>query len=157
MIAWRITKRAYGARADVLGGEGARAGGRWNRAGLAVVYSSENASLAILETLVRLTERRLPKSLVAVRITIPDGATVTTIAKSLLPRGWQEVDNRECIEIGSEWIESRKSLVLRVPSAANSLEDNLLLNPQHPDIAACSVASPTALGFDPRLISLVRT
>lgn len=155
MIAWRLTKRRYSTKHDVLAGEGAREGGCWNRAGLPLVYASENASLAILETLVHVTPRYLPSSLVAVRITLPDDVSVAAIPMSRLPRTWREVENRECVAIGSTWVESRSSLVLRVPSAANSLEENLLINPLHPDIECCGVDAPVPVVFDARIVALV--
>ena len=153
MIAWRITKRRYSSRSQVLGGEGSRAGGRWNRAGLAVVYSSENSSLALLENLVRASERRLPKSLVAVRITIPDDAPATRVAADRLSPRWRDVDDAGCVAIGSEWIERGKSLVLRVPSAVNALEENVLLNPRHAQIERCEVSEPIPIRLDPRALS----
>jgi RES domain-containing protein len=157
VISWRITKRRHSGRHEILGGEGAKQGGRWNRSGLPLVYTSENSSLAILENLVQVAERNLPKSLVAVRITIPHGARITTISMRELPATWREIDNPECIAIGSNWIESREGLVLRVPSAANSLEENVLLNPLHSDIDKCEVSEPVPIVFDPRVIGLVAT
>ena len=155
MIVWRVTKRRHSTKLQVLGGEGAKEGGRWNKPGLAVVYASENSSLAILENLVHFSERRLPKSLVAVRIIIPDGVSVRTIRQANLPSTWRTIDNLECIAMGSDWIESRRELVLRVPSAANSLEENVLLNPLHADISKCQVGDPVPVVFDPRMIALI--
>jgi RES domain-containing protein len=155
VISWRLTKRGYSSRTQVLGGEGARVGGRWNRAGLPLVYSSENSSLALLETLVRTSDRRLPKSLVAVRISIPDDASVRTVAIRDLPSSWREVDNLQSSAIGSHWIESRASLVLRVPSAVNSLEENVLLNPLHSAIDTCEVGEPVPILVDLRMISIL--
>lgn len=156
MNSWRLTKLRYSSRRQVLEGEGARVGGRWNRPGLPLVYASENSSLAILEALVHVTERDLPKSLVAVRIAIPANVHVTRIAAENLPATWHDVDSAECIAIGSKWIESRVGLVLRVPSAANSLEENVLLNPLHPDIEDCRVDDPVPIVFDPRVVGFVR-
>ena len=153
MISWRITKRRYSSRSQILGGEGARTGGRWNRPGLSVVYSSENSSLALLENLVRTTASRLPKSLVAVRISIPDDVPLTDLAAGDLPANWRDIENPGCIALGSKWLESRKALVLRVPSAVNSLERNLLLNPMHAAIESCEVGKPVPLVFDPRAVA----
>lgn len=155
MTAWRIAKRRYSAKAQILGGDGAKGGGRWNRAGLPLVYASENSSLAILENLVHFDERSFPKSLVAVRITIPDDAPVTRISARQLPATWRNVDNPGCIAAGTQWIESGESLVLCVPSAVNELEENVLLNPLHPDITRCRIGAPVPVLFDPRLIRLV--
>lgn len=156
MIAWRLAKRAYSGRQAILDGRGAAdGGGRWNEPGLALVYASENSSLAILETLVHTSERGLPKSLTAVRIHIPDDAGVTRVAVADLPERWYEPNNAHCVTIGSKWIRSRKSLALRVPSVANQLEENVLLNPLHDAIKQCRVDGPVAVSFDPRIASLV--
>ncbi|MCA9448346.1 MAG: RES family NAD+ phosphorylase, partial [Candidatus Omnitrophica bacterium] len=55
MEVFRVAREAY--KTD-LSGTGARInGGRWNSPGKAVLYTSENRSLAILETLVHITSR----------------------------------------------------------------------------------------------------
>ncbi len=157
MIAWRITKRRYSSREVVLSGSGAEElGGRWNEAGLPLIYASENASLALLETLVQASQQRLPKSLVIVQITVPNALAVKTLALEDLPAAWKSIGNPRCLAIGSEWIRSRATPVLRVPSAVNPLETNLLLNPTHPAIAKCKVGKAIPLEFDPRLLSFVR-
>ncbi len=157
MIAWRITKRRYSSRTIVLSGSGAEEqGGRWNETGLSVVYASENASLALLETLVQASEQRLPKSLVMVQITIPESLEMRTIEAEDLSASWKEIGNAQCAAIGSEWVRSRATAVMRVPSAVNPLETNILLNPAHPRIAKCRVGKSIALDFDARLLSFVR-
>ncbi|MBC5801262.1 MAG: RES domain-containing protein [Candidatus Eremiobacteraeota bacterium] len=155
MIAWRIAKRRYSNRESVLSREGAEeCGGRWNAPGLRLIYASESSSLALLETLVHTSSRRLPKSLVAVTIRVPQNAGVRTISLRDLPADWREPDNRIGEHRGSTWIRSNATLVLRVPSAVNPLESSILLNPGHPDIARCTVGVPIAINFDPRLIAL---
>jgi len=157
VIAWRITKRRYSSPEIVLSGSGAREqGGRWNETGLSLVYASENASLALLETLVQASLQRLPKSLAIVRITLPDSLSVRTIAAADLPASWKTIGDNRCTAIGSEWIRSGATAVLRVPSAVNPLENNLLLNPAHAAIAKCRVGKPIPLEFDARLLSFVR-
>jgi RES domain-containing protein len=118
------------------------------------VYTSESASLAILETLVHASLQRLPKSLVLIRINVPDDAGVKTIAVADLPSDWRQAENPECVRLGSEWIRSKTNLVLRVPSATNPLDRNVLLNPLHADITRCEVSASAAEAFDPRLIAM---
>jgi RES domain-containing protein len=155
LIAFRICKANYADKRSVLSGTGAKdIGCRWNRPGLPVVYASENRSLAILELLARTDIEDLPDDLVVVGITIPDDAHVTRIEQSSLPADWKNIDNPPCIKIGSDWIESATGLVLRVPSATNPYEENVLLNPSHNDIKRCSTSTPAALIYDPRIQSL---
>ena len=156
MIVWRIVKRKYAKRELLLSGQGAKeVGGRWNRSGLAVVYASATSSLALLETLVHAEASTLPSSLVAVQIVVPDDTLQREIKVSELPKRWREVNNPQCIEIGSRWIESGESLALKVPSAVNPMESNVLLNPAHVDISRCKVGNQTSIQFDPRVVTLL--
>jgi len=155
VIAWRICKHAYSSRQAVLNGNGAREeAGRWNEPGLPLVYASETSSLALLETLVHASFALLPKSLVAIRIEIPDDAAVHEIAIADLPNNWFEIGNAQCVALGSAWIRQGRKLALRVPSATNPLERNILLNPAHAGIARCSVSRPIAVHFDDRFAPL---
>lgn len=156
MIAWRLTKRKYATRERLLGGSGAKsAGGRWNRLGLAVVYASTTSSLALLEMLVHLELQDMPQSLVAAQIVVPNDLKPKEIAIEQLSPRWREVGDAQCVQLGSQWIESMRSLALLVPSAVNPLEKNLLLNPGHHAIERCTIGEIVPLSYDPRLIALV--
>lgn len=119
------------------------------------MYASENSSLAMLETLAHVSLRRLPRSLVAVRIRIPEDAPAGVIRAKELPKSWREAENPECARIGSAWLEHVRELVLRVPSAVNALEENVLLNPRHRDIERCVVDAAIPIAFDPRTLALI--
>ena len=54
--------------------------------------------------------------------------------------------------IGDEWLRSRASPVLRVPSVIIPGENNFLLDPAHADFAKLSIGKPQDFRFDPRLI-----
>lgn len=156
MIVWRITKKKYATRQAVLSGSGAReTGGRWSDPGLPLIYASENASLALLETLVQTSVQRLPKNLVIVQITIPENAKSETINVADLPADWKSIGNPKCVTLGSAWQRAKRTLFLRVPSAVNPLESNILLNPSHAGIRDCRVGKPIPLHFDPRLLTLL--
>jgi RES domain-containing protein len=157
VIVWRLCKRRHSVLPAILDGEGARAaGGRWNRVGVPMVYASSSTSLGLLEQLVHADGDGLPTTLVAVRITVPEDAAGERIDAAMdLPNNWRDVDNSECIALGSDWVGRRTSLVLDVPSAINPLERNFLLNPTHADIARCLADAPIAIEYDPRLIALV--
>ena len=51
MRLWRLTRRPF---ADLEGRGAARFGGRWNRPGRPMVYTTAEASLAVLEVRVHL-------------------------------------------------------------------------------------------------------
>jgi len=70
---WRIATDTSTYEADDLSGAGAKAtGGRWNAAGVAVVYTSQTRALACLETVVHLNAGGLPLSRYLVEVAIPD-------------------------------------------------------------------------------------
>jgi RES domain-containing protein len=155
LIAWRICKEKYANRDAVLEGDGAkRYGGRWNRPGLPIVYTSDSSSLAMLETLVQADIRTLPRSLGVVPITIPDDVLVRTIGVADLNAKWRDVGDAQCVALGSDWLRAAETVALIVPSAVNPFESNVLLNPLHSDIARCMVGDFSPVLFDSRLIRL---
>ena len=127
---------------------------RWNEPGLPIVYASETSSLALLETLVHTSVHFLPKSLVLVRIVIPDDASVREIRTTALHDGWRESGFPQCAAVGTQWLRAGESLVLRVPSATNPFEANILLNPRHAEMKRCKLGTASPLVFDPRLLSV---
>jgi RES domain-containing protein len=56
--------------------------------------------------------------------------------------------------IGDHWVASGRSLILRVPSAVLSLEDNYLLNPAHPEMSKVMIGSAVPVIIDIRLQKL---
>lgn len=95
---------------------------------------------------------RLNKQFVAIEIAIPANAPSTEVRIEDLPSNWRDLDNPDCIRIGSQWIRSAKGLWLSVPSAVNPLERNILINPEHPDIERCKVSLPVEVIYDQRLL-----
>jgi len=147
--AWRIVKRKF-ARAAFTG-EGARLyGGRWNSAGVAIVYTAESQSPAALEMVVQLESSELLDRYVAIEVGI-DESLVAKIELSLLPRNWRaDPPPAKVREIGDAWAASGSSVVLQVPSVLIPAERNFLLNPRHPDFAKLSMGTPSRFRFDPR-------
>lgn len=143
---WRIVKEKYAEAA--FSGEGARqAGGRFNSPGRPVVYTSESLALAQLEILVNLPTDRLLASYVAFRADIPSGR-VDTLGREKLPDRWREAPAPTSVrELGDRWIETERSLALRVPSAVVPAEDNVLINPRHPAFKEVEIHGP----FDPEI------
>ncbi|SRR5712692_2865959 len=149
--AWRITKRKHARNA--FSGEGAREfGGRWNNPGTVIVYTAQSQSLAVLEMLVHLESPELLEKYVLLEVEI-DGALVTDVERSQLPRNWRtDPPPAQVRAIGDEWVRAGSSAVLRVPSALVPGENNFLLNPNHPDFTRLRIGKPLSLHFDPRLV-----
>lgn len=151
MQLWRLIKTKYAATA--FDGEGARIyGARWNSPGTRVAYASSNSALAVLEVLVHLRNASVLPAYSLVAATLPDAA-VETFPVLALPKNWRASPVPPEVQgIGDEWIRSRRSLALEVPSALVQGGSNILVNPAHPDFAQCSVDSVEPFGFDPRLL-----
>lgn len=70
---WRIAADTPDYAADDLSGEGAeQTGGRWNRVGTPMVYTSSTRAIATLETIVHLNAGGLPLNSYLVEITVSD-------------------------------------------------------------------------------------
>lgn len=153
--AWRIGADTPSYTADDLSGNGARiTGGRWNPKGAPVVYTSLAISLACLETIVHLGGGGLPLNRYLVRIDIPDAVwkKAETLTLADLPIGWDaEPPGKVSIGIGAQWLASSRSPLLIVPSVIAPEENNLLINPRHPDAAAVTAAKVRPWRFDGRL------
>jgi RES domain-containing protein len=130
MLVYRICKTRY---AQDLSGTGARlAGGRWNRKGLAVLYTSQSRALAALEFLVHLEFMTVPGQYSMLTIALPDHLESTKYTVTDLPSDWRANPAPETtIHIGSHWLTEGRTPLLVVPSTLISQEYNYLFNPLH--------------------------
>lgn len=145
MRVFRLCEPAFAA----LDGEGAkRYGGRWNYRGYPVVYTSTHLSLALLELLVHLDVDLIP-NLNSIEIEIPAGVSTQTIT---FPKGWSKSrDDSLLQEVGTEWLKAQGSAVLTVPSVIVPNEQNVLINPLHPQASRIRIAHNQPFQLDPRL------
>jgi len=153
MLVWRVTRKAHAEQP--LGGEGARRyGGRWNHIGVAVVYTSQSLSLAVLEYLVNLPITDLPGDLVSIQINIPNDLPRAEITIKELPDNWRTYPSvEELRDIGTDWVRKASVPVLVVPSVVIPNELNYLVNPTHPLSDGIEIVSIDAFALDTRLYS----
>jgi len=153
MDLFRIAREEY---VRDLSGVGARIyGGRWNRKGSAVIYTSETKSLATVEFLVHVPIGIRPTGLSIARLRVPERFVPEEVEHSRLPGNWRTYPAPpELAAIGTDWLNSNRSLLLRVPSAVVDGEFNILINPAHPGIAKVRVASVVDFRIDERLLRL---
>ncbi len=151
MQVWRICKRQH--VSDAFSGIGAeKSGGRWNHKGRRMAYTSSSLSLAALELFVHLEPNLIPDDLYSVSATIPDAASKQRLSAKDLPKHWRDYPApTELREIGTQWLQKQRSLVLVVPSAVNPVETNCLLNPTHPEFATITEITTQPFQFDPRM------
>lgn len=151
MKVWRICKSKH--RSLAFSGLGAeKTGGRWNYKGYPVVYTSENLSLAALELFVHVSPESIPADLIAICGALPDSVSIKEVKISDLPAGWRQYPALAKLkQIGTDWISGQSSLALKVPSAINSQEMNILLNPAHSEMKKLKIGDEQPFHFDPRL------
>jgi RES domain-containing protein len=127
--------------------------GRWHLPGRRIVYTAQSLSLAQLEVLVHISDRRQMPELVYAEAAIPDSLTLLTIEPSALPRNWRRFSPYSVVtqQLGMRWLTEMRSAVLKVPSAISAAEWNFLLNPAHPDFQTLKPGKAKPFAMDPRL------
>jgi RES domain-containing protein len=123
------------------GGGAAAMGGRWNPPGVAVIYAAGSLALAVLE---RLVQRREFRDTLLVEAAVPADVAVEDLLAAP-PANWRALGSPEAVSAGGEWAASRRTALLRVPSALVPREPNYLVNPAHPDAARIAVGMPEGL------------
>ena len=125
-------------------------GGRWNSPGLPVIYASLSQSCAMLEILAHTNIGKVPKHHKLIIIEIPDKLTVEILTRQTLP-DWDH--RNQCVSraFGDAWINSQRSVALRVPSVIAPHDENLVINPFHPEFSNIIKTEPESIQWDDRL------
>ena len=150
VVGWRIVKEKHAKSA--FSGEGARIfEGRWNSAGVRMVYCSEHLSLATLEILVHTQPVTIRDKFQVFRVSW-DEAIMSVIDLRKLPKGWNaQPPSSSSKNIGDEWIRSGYSVVLAVPSVIVPSERTFLLNPKRRDFSKIKIKDTGSFYLDSRL------
>ena len=131
-------------------------GGRWNRAGLPVLYFACSASVAMLEMANYLRSPGLvPKSY---RLGIFETGAIGYEQWGIedLPARWNDYPYPAATQaLGSRWLQATTSALLLVPSAAipAGLENIALVNPVHPGARQLKLVSVENGIFNKRAFS----
>jgi RES domain-containing protein len=135
-----------------LDGEGAfRFGGGWSSPGTRLAYTSEHASLAMIEYFVHIDPGDSPRDVVMVSADIPDSVSRKKVSLSRVHPAWRSSPAPpELAAIGDSFVADRKAAVLIVPSALAPSESNWLINPQHPEFSRIRVHPAEAFQYDVR-------
>lgn len=152
---WRIAAETPGYRADDLSGAGAeRTGGRWNAPGTPVLYTSPTVALAVLETLVHIGSSTLPLNRYLVRLDVPqDVLTAAIQADGTALSGWDALPaDKVSIDWGTAWCAGLASALALVPSVVVPEENNVLVNPRHPDARRITATKVRRWVYDPRAV-----
>ena len=151
MVVYRIVKKNY---IEDISGEGSRLyGGRWHYPGYRILYTSESLALAILEyiTKVGVAKDEL-KNIHIAYIDIDDEVTLANVKAEDLPENWNSYPAPEELKgIGTDWLITAKSLILRVPAVSVPDSYNILINPMHHEFNKVALAKVTEYHPDTRL------
>jgi RES domain-containing protein len=146
--AWRIADGRFDPFSPV---GAALVGGRWNSPGRGVIYACRTYAGAMLECLAHAGIGRVPRTHVAVEITIAEAVSVERCDDAKLPADWDHADLRVARAFGNAWLNECRSAVLVVPSVVARREANVLINPQHPDFSGVVASRPEPVVWDARL------
>ncbi len=150
MRIWRIFRKSF-SRSPLDGRGGLVVAGRWHTPRRLISYASESLALASLEVLVHSDVDLLPSDLVAVEVDVPAKVKIEEIKVKDLPRTWRKhPGSRRLQDLGNDWLDRGRTVVLRVPSALVPTESNFLVNPLHPAFREIRVVRRFKFTFDER-------
>jgi len=126
-------------------------GGRWNSIGQRVIYAAESYAGAMLEVLVHANLSVPPKNHMVVRIHIPETVSIEVL-QPLALADWHAEYLIASREFGDRWLKEMRTAVLKVPSViTEGRENNILINPLHPQFAMIQPNEPEHIRWDIRL------
>lgn len=152
---WRVASDTPQWLAEDLSGKGAaRGGARWNHPGEQVVYAATSISLAAWETRAHLGHGlALPWNRFLVRLDVPAALwEASPVLAEPWPVGWDAIpEGQVSRQLGSAWLQSGRSALLRVPSVIVPEEFNVLINPSHPGSRGLRAMKLRRFAYDPRI------
>jgi len=152
MLLYRLTKKKY--KNDLTGTGASIMGGRWNSAGIKVLYTSSSIALAMAEVLVHLNISEFPNDgYYILTLQMPDTKSIIEISSKNLMLGWNNLIDEmpETKKIGDKFIKENKACLLKVPSAVVQGDYNFLVNPLNKCFAKIEIIQEEPFPFDQRL------
>lgn len=148
MLVYRITHKKFSDKLVASGVEN-----RWNLNGQLVIYAAASKAMACLENLVHTSAEMLGNDLyICLEIFVPDSAEISVIALKDLPENFTGEEQKIVTQsMGSKWYTANKSLMLKVPSAIISSENNFIINTIHEDFKKVKINAKEPFNFDSRL------
>jgi RES domain-containing protein len=149
MKVYRISRCRY---IDDLSGTGAAMyPGRWNNKGTYVLYTAATPSLALLESVVHMSNIPVTDYCM-VTLEVPD-ENIAELQEKNLPENWRQHPPPDALKvIGDSFVRNNKALALKLPSAIMPEDFNVLLNPNHTTFKKVKVIDKRDVFVDERLI-----
>jgi RES domain-containing protein len=149
MKVYRISKTLY---INDLTGTGAKLyGGRWNRPGVPVLYTSEHISLSILELVVNFSAHAALYNNYSLATLEINDELIFSIPESKLPKDWKTYNNPKCWDILEKAFYQKNVYALKLPSVVVPREFNILINPLHKAHANNILHTVESYSLDSRL------
>lgn len=123
--------------------------GRWNDEDSPVIYTAEHYSTAMLEKLAH-GEGEMPVNQHYIQITLPKGSCYEVVTRDTLPE-WAAGDCKAARQWAVRWIQQCRSLLLFVPCYVARVEQNILINPAHPEFPSIETSLAFPVWWDDRL------
>ncbi len=151
MIVFRIVKAPY--KNDISGLGAEKYGGRWNSVGVPALYTSENASLAMLETLANWIQALHSTELYLMKLSIPERPLIFEPSLKSLPPKWKQPGPTVLTQqFGDQFLSKNEFLLMKVPSAIMHIEHNFVVNTRHPLFGKIEIISSHSIALDKRLV-----
>ncbi len=125
--------------------------GRWNTRVSPMIYASRHYSTAMLEKLAT-GSGDLPANQHFVEIVIDAGVSYEVFSEAHRP-GWDSAEASVAKAYGEAWLLAGRSAILLVPSYVARMEQNVLINPAHPDFPRIRPRLATPVWWDERLFA----
>ncbi|MEE9372291.1 MAG: RES family NAD+ phosphorylase [Saprospiraceae bacterium] len=130
MNVFRISRSKY---IEDLSGYGAKIyGGRWNRPGVPVLYTSQARSLAMLELIVHFTSKEAFRRQYKFACLWIDPKFIVDVEEDIHSVDLRLPNNEHLWKITDKFFIDKKELCIKVPSVLIPNEFNYLINPIHP-------------------------
>jgi RES domain-containing protein len=153
MELFRITKTKY---VDDINGTGAKTyGARWNRPGVAALYTSEARSLAMLELIVHFASKQAFTEEYSFLNLELNKDLVVNLDRTLLPKGEIYINDNRLWDITEYYFFKQNALAIRVPSVLISQEFNIIINPVHSNFNQLIVKNTEKVNLDERFKNIL--
>ena len=152
MYVYRLVRREF-ASPNPFSGEGSFLfGGRWSSHGTRLSYASTYRSLAVLEYRAHMDPAFAARDLVIATLIIPEDVSIAPTPP--LPKNWRQSPAPETLRIvGDQFIASSEAAIMLIPSVILPEENNVLINPKHPDFKRFNLhLELVPFHFDTRLL-----
>ncbi|MDM9626530.1 RES family NAD+ phosphorylase [Rhizobium sp. S152] len=143
MYLWRISKHV-----DLSGRGGLLASGRWNFAGLPVVYCCDHPSTTLLEVIVHTDPEDIPSEYTLLKINCPDN--LPTMRLDDRDVDLSDLDATQ--EFGSALLLEKKACLIDVQCVIMPEARNVLINPLHARAGEIIIEDVKTYPFDSRLL-----